>query len=194
MIVLDLDKNQPAMVLDLAKVPDLKRIKGNLNWDPHPLYRDSVSQGYDLDFFLFGVGADGKIAGGGDVAYFKQKMHASGAYGVPVDNQTGGGDDDEYFFTELDKMPANIDQLHVYVFIHEAAKRGQSFGMVANTQVDLSDADTGEVKVRYLINQQFTNETCLHVATIARANGGWEIRPIGDGAVADPNEVLSVYC
>lgn len=192
--MLDLDKNQPAMTLDLTKeLPLLKLIRGTLEWDPHPLYASSVSQGYDLDIFLFGTNSAGKITDPANVVYFKNKHHRSGAYAVPVDNQTGEGDDDEYFEAELEKMPADIDQLHVYVFIHQAQERNQSFGKVANTRFDISNAETGEVAVRYQVTQQFKDETCLHVATIARNGSGWEVRPEGTGGCFGPNDVLKLY-
>lgn len=206
MIVLDLDKNEPAMVLDLTKdLPELKRLRGSLSWDPHPLFGASATEGYDLDIFLFGTAADGKIKSGADVVYFKNKVHMSGSYSVPVDNQTGtdvaGEEEDEYFLAELAKIPASIDQLHIYVFIHQADIRGQHFGMVANARFELHDEDApakadgskADPKVRYQISQQANGNTALHVATIARNGAGWEVRPVGDSAVAGPNDVLRVY-
>lgn len=199
MIVLDLDKNKPAMVLDLTKeLPLLKNLRGTLGWDPHPLYQNDVNKGYDLDIFLFGTNSAGKVKDQKNIAYFNEnfKHHYSGAYSVPVDNQTGtdvDGEDDEYFLATLEKMPADIDQLHVYVFIHQAEERGQNFGMVSNARFDIVDEDTGKTVVRYQVTTEFKDETALHVATIARNKGGWEIRPVGVGVVAGPNEVLSAY-
>lgn len=193
--MLDLDKNQPAMVLDLTKqMPELKKLRGTLGWDPHPLFANSVTQGYDLDIFLIATNAQGKVASAADVIYFNNKHHASGALSVPQDNQTGEGEgEDEFFLAELDKIPANIAQVHVYVFIHQASSRGQNFGMVANTRFDLVNEDTGETAVRYQVTQEFSNETALHVATIARNANGWEIQPQGVGGTFDPNEVLLAY-
>ena len=200
--MLDLDKNKPAMTLDLTKeLPSVKNLKGVLAWDPHPLHGASVTEGYDLDIFLFGTAADGKIKSQGDIMFFGNKVHSSGAYSVPVDNQNGIGDDDEFFLANLDKIPANIGELHVWVFIHEAVKRGQNFGMVANTRFDILDVEApakadgtaADPVVRYKVTQQFSNETCLHVAIIARTATGWEIRPVGTGGTFDPNEVLGAY-
>lgn len=202
MIVLDLDKNKPAMVLNLTKdLPSVKKLKGILAWDPHPLHGASVTEGYDLDIFLFGTNAAGKVFRQEDIMFFGNKAHTSGGYSVPVDNQTGVGEDDEYFMADLDRIPADIGELHVWVFIHEAAKRGQNFGMVANTRFDIKDVEApkkadgsdADAVVRYQVTQQFSNETCLHVAIIARSGSGWEIRPVGTGGVFDPNEVLAAY-
>lgn len=194
MIVLDLNKNEPASILNLTKeLPDLKKLKGMLNWDPHPLHRACVENGYDLDIFLIATGADGKVKGAQDVIFFNNKTHASGALSVPVDNQTGEGDDDEFFIADLPLIPADINEVHVYVFIHEAARRGQNFGMIANTGFEIADADTGVVKVRYQVTQEFSSETALHVATIARNGAAWEIRPVGTGGNFDPNQVMSAY-
>lgn len=200
--MLDLDKNKPAMILDLTKeLPTLKQLKGVLAWDPHPLYAASVTDGYDLDIFLFGANAAGKVFRQEDVVYFHNKEHKSLSYSVPVDNQTGEGDDDEFFLATLDKIPADIAELHVWVFIHEALKRGQNFGMVANTRFDIHNVDApkkadgtdADPVIRYKVTQQFSSETCLHVAVIARTTTGWEIRPVGTGGVFNPNEVLNAY-
>ncbi len=203
MIVLDLDKNKPAMVLNLAKeVPQLKKLRGTLGWDPHPLYGDSVSKGYDLDIFLLGVNAAKKITSVDNVVYFNNKYHASGALSVPVDNQNGVNEldvngneieDDEYFLADLDNIPADLAEVHVYVFIHQAAERGQNFGMVKDTRFDMINEETGETLVRYQVTQQFSNETCLHVANLVRADGGWEVHPMGTGGTFDPNQVLQAY-
>lgn len=207
MMVLNLDKNEPAMILDLTKeLPALKNIMGTLQWDPHPLHGTAGVADYDLDIFLFGTNALGKVFRQEDVMYFRNKVHASGAYSVPVDNRNGvdtpDGDPDEYFMAHLDMFPADIHQLHVWVFIHDAVARNQSFGKVANTRFDLRDADApqkpdgsmADPVVRYLVNQEFKDETCLHVATIARTANGWEVRPVGTAGVFNPNEVLAAYC
>lgn len=195
MIVLDLDKNQTAMVLDLTKdVPALKKLRGELNWDPHPLFKDSVTQGYDLDIFIFCLNAHGKVDSAADVIYFKNKWNSNRSIGVPVDNQTGEGEDDEFFIMDLENIPADKNKFSIYVFIHDAAARGQNFGMVANTRFDLINDDTKSVEVRYQVTQQFSNETCLHVADVVRREDGhFEVQPIGAGAVAGPNDVVQLY-
>ena len=203
MIVLDLDKNKPAMVLDLAKdVPQLKKLRGTLGWDPHPLYAGNTAKGYDLDIFLLATNAAGKVTDVSNVIYFNNKYHPSGALSVPVDNQTGVNERDadgneievdEFFLAELDKIPAEIAEVHVYVFIHQADARGQNFGMVKDTRFDLVNEETGETLVRYQVTQQFSNETCLHVANLARTDKGWEVRPMGTGGTFDPNQVLQAY-
>lgn len=196
MIVLDLDKDQPASFLDLTKdVPQLKKLRGELNWDPHPLHPASTESGFDLDIFIFCLNDQGKVTSAADVVYFKNKHHASGAISVPVDNQTGEGDDDEFFLMDLEALPAQYASFDVYIFIHEAAKRGQNFGMVANTRFDILDDETGNTEVRYLVTQQFSNETCLHAVSIVKdkVTGHITVQPVGTGAVLDPNQVVALY-
>lgn len=206
-MILDLDKNKPAMILDLTKeLPQLVNLMGTLQWDPHPLHGTAGVSDYDLDIFLFGTNVAGKVTAPGDIVFFNNKTHASGAYSVPVDNTNGvdtaDGEPDEYFLAALNEVPASLAELHVWVFIHDAVNRNQSFGKIANTRFDLRDADApakadgtfADPVVRYVINQEFKNETCLHVATIARKGTGWEIRPIGTAGVFDPNQVLAAYC
>lgn len=191
MIMLDLNKS--AGVLDLNKVaPTLKKIRGVLNWDINPIHGKSLTQGFDLDIFAFVLGADEKISSGADVVFFNNKNYGNGAVTVPVDNRTGDGDDDENIDIEFSKLPANKSHIDVYIFIHDADARQQSFGMMANAGFVLSDIDTGVGIVSYEL-QKYTNETALHVGRFSRTSNGWEFKPTGDVAQADPNQVVNAY-
>jgi stress response protein SCP2 len=41
--------------------------------------------------------------------------------------------------------------------------------------------------------QTFVNGTALHIGTLQRVSGGWGFQPVGESAVADPNQVLQAF-
>lgn len=195
MIMLNLDKNDSSMILNLTKnVPALKRLKGMLNWEPHPIHANSKKDGFDLDIFIFMLDDAGRLHEVNDAIYFNRKWNDNKSIGVPVDNQTGEGDDDEYFIMDIPKLPANRSKFPIFTFLHEAAKRKQNFGMISNAFFDIINDETGETLVRYSLNQEYGAETALHVGNLVRnSNGDYEFHPVGEGAVAEPNEVMQSY-
>lgn len=189
-IMLDLNKNAPANILNLTKtLPMLKKLRGEMNWDESVAGADS-----DLDIFIFCLNSQGKITSGNDVIYFNNKFSADGAIAIPVDNTTGSGDDDEFFSMDLDKLSPQHVEWHVYMFIHEAEARGQNFGAIRNARFELLNGDTGESMVHYQVTQTFQSETALHVASVIRnAAGEYEVHPVGEAGQMDPNEVAAAY-
>lgn len=191
MIVLDLNKS--AGLLDLSKVaPTLKKARGILNWDENPLHKDSLTEGFDLDLFAFVLGEKEKVSGAGDVVFFNNKSYANGAVAVPVDNRTGAGKDDEEITLNFDLIPADKSYVDVYVFIHDAAARKQTFGMMANASFNMVDQDTGVQIVKYNIST-YTNETVIHIGRFERTANGWGFSASGDASRSDPNAVVQAY-
>lgn len=189
-IVLDLNKNAPANILNLTKaLPLLLNIRGEMNWDEAVVGAEN-----DLDIFIYCLNEHGKITSGNDVIFFNNKYSADGAIAIPVDNTTGGGEDDEHFTMALDKLSAQHVEWHIYMFIHKAAERGQNFGQIRNARFELLNGDTGESMVHYQVTQTFSTETALHVASVIRnANGEYEVHPVGDAGCMDPNQVAGAY-
>ena len=187
-IVLDLNKNAPANILNLTKaLPQLKKLRGMLNWDP-----SVTSQNHDLDIFILCLNDKGKITSGADVVFFNNKSAPGVA--VPIDNTTGAGDDDEYFTIEMAELSPAHFQWDIFVFIHDAAARGQTFGQIKNAKFEITNDETGESMVHYLVTQTFVNETALHVASLIRLeDGSFELHPVGQAGEMDPNQVAGSY-
>lgn len=187
--ILNLAKTTP--VLDLTKAaPALKNLRGLLNWDKHPVHGASLSQGFDLDIFAFALNAQGKITSGSDVVFYNNKV----AHGitVPRDNRTGEGADDEEVLIALDQVPADKQTIDLYVFIHDAAGRKQTFGMVQNANFSLVNQDTKEVIQAYKLSDMLT-ETSVHIGALVRNATGWTFEPYGDAGTQDPNAVAGAY-
>ena len=180
--ILDLNKDAP--LLDLTKAaPTLQTLRARLNWGMHPVHGASLTDGFDLDIFSFVLNASEKIGGGADVVFFNNKVHCDRAIVLPQDNRTGG---EEYCDYTFDRLPLDRRHIDVYVCIHEAAKRGQHFGMMADARLTL-EAD-GELIQAYAVSD-YAGMTMLHAGRLSRTAGGWTFQPIGEAAVAGPNDV-----
>lgn len=190
-----LDLNKQSGILNLTKeVPGLKKIVGVLNWNENPLHKNSLTQGFDLDIFAFVLGADQKLVSADCVVFFNNKHLNGGGVSVPVDNRTGAGDDDEKIFIEHAKLLNPKKYIDVYVFIHEAVERGQTFGMMTNASFTMTDEETGKEIVKYNIST-YTNETVIHIGRfeVLDNGSGLKFEPSGDARQADPNQVAAAY-
>lgn len=189
MIMLDLNKNS-GVALDLTKAdPGLKNVKVLLNWDEHPVHAKSTADGFDLDLWAYALDANGKITSAEQICYFNNKNLYNGAVILPRDNRTGEGDDDEEILVNLEKIPTNITSVAIYAFIYDADKRAQHFGMVANANVKVINADTGTVIAQYNITQDFNGQTAVFVGSMDKTS----FTPDGGAGVMDPNQVVGFY-
>ncbi|UAV89883.1 general stress protein [Pseudomonas phage REC] len=192
-MIMELNLSKDTLMLDLTKVsPSLTRLRGALNWSLHPMA--SKGHEFDLDIFMF-LTSNGSIQGDmKNVCFFNNKDCYNGAVVLPRDNRNGAdveGQDDEEIFVEIAKVPAHIDKIEHFVFLHDAIARKQDFSMIAGGSFDLYDQDNN-LLAEYKL-QQFVNGTALHVGTLQRTGNGWGFQPVGESAQANPNEVLKAF-
>ncbi len=191
MITLDLSK-QSGISLDLKKEdPQLQNLKVLLNWDMHPVHGASLSQGFDLDIWAFALNSSGKVGAQSNIIFYNQKDPLNGAIVLPRDNRTGDGADDEELLIALAKIPADIAQVVLYVFLHDAPARGQNFGMTINANVQLIDNDTGTVIARYdLTDGKYKNSDAICIGALEPSGN---FIAAGDASTSSPTEVLNFY-
>lgn len=190
---MELNLSKDTMMLDLTKVaPSLTRLRGALNWELHPLANKGHK--FDLDIFMF-LTKDGSIQGDArNVCYFKNMNCYDGAVVLPRDNQDGAdiaGLDDEEIFVTISKIPAHINKVEHFVFLHDAVARNQDLSMISGGSFKLFDQDDN-LLAEYKL-QNFVNHTALHVGTLQRTADGWGFQPSGESAAANPNEVLQNF-
>lgn len=192
-ITLDLQKSK-GITLNLTKdLPSLKKLTARLGWEPHPVTGKSLTAGFDLDIAVFALNANGKLDGGNDVVFFNNPKYTNDSIVLPADNRDGSDHPEEIHFT-LPDVPANRHQLDIYVTIFEAATRKQNFGMVANAFVELVDTETGKQIQAYALNENFSQDTAVHLGSLVRdGSGGWAFNPVGVGASADLNAIAGAY-
>ncbi|WP_411840013.1 TerD family protein [Paracoccus sp. ME4] len=158
--------------------PSLTQLVVGLGWDP----RSTDGQSFDLDASMFMVTETGKVRGVHDFIFYKQMNSPCGAIEHTGDNRTGEGDgDDEAINVSLLKVPADITRLIVTVTIHEAKKRGQSFGQVGGAFIRIVNSTTGAEVVRYDLSEDYSTETAMIFGELYRHNGEWKFKAVGQG-------------
>lgn len=126
--------------VDLSKeAPALKNAALGLGWDVN----SAGGAAFDLDASAFLLNANGKMRSQADLVYFNHLSSACGSVVHSGDNLTGQGDgDDETIFVELDKVPADVNEILAVVNIYDAKNRKQNFGQVKNAFIRMYDKDT----------------------------------------------------
>jgi len=69
----------------------------------------------------------------------------------------------------------------VAVTIHDAAARGQNFGMVREAFVRVVNSVSGVEIVRFDLSEDYSTETALIFAEIYQHNGEWKFKAVGQG-------------
>lgn len=170
------------------EAPNLKRILVGLGWDPvkqTSLFGFGRAQDIDIDASIICMDANDNCKSG-DVVYYGNKNHSSGAINHSGDNLTGEGDgDDEQIQITLDKIPSYMARLIIIINIYQAYSRNQDFGKVRNCFVHIDDLDTGKELVRYNVDGNFDGKTGIYVAELYLNNGEWKFKAVGEGVKAE---------
>ena len=160
-----------------AGVTTLKNIGVGLGWD---VKRYDGGSDFDLDASAFLQNASKKVRTDSDFIFYNNKT-ANGIVHTG-DNRTGDGDgDDELIKITLDSIDADVEHISFTVTIHEAAERGQNFGMVENAYIRVFDLDTNTELIRYDLSEDYSIETALVVGELYKNNGEWKFSAIGSG-------------
>lgn len=191
--------------VDLTKAAGgtLKKARVALGWD----IRRTDGAAYDLDASIIGLDASGGCAGapvlvnGQSVGkewfvYYNHPEAPGGVIAHQGDNLTGTGTgDDEQILVDLERVPADIQELVVAVTIHEAkARGGQNFGLVENAFVRIIDESTGTELARYdLTEDTESGVNSLVFGKLYRRDGAWNFRAIGDGFKDELDGLVTAY-
>lgn len=158
--------------------PSLKKVRVGLGWDA----RSTSGDDFDLDASAILLGANDKVTQDGDLVFYNNMNHPTGAVKHGGDNRTGDGDgDDESIEIDLSLVPDDIQKIVISVSIDRADERSQSFGQVRNAYVRLLNDETEKEIVRYDLTEDYSSETCLNFAEVYRHNNEWKFRAVGQG-------------
>lgn len=169
--------------VDLNKeAPGLTAVFLGLGWDTNSATGGAA---FDLDASAFLLNTSGKISDPGHFVYFKNLKSSDGSVNHRGDNLTGVGDgDDEVVDVELDKVPADVEQIVFVVNIYDAINRKQNFGQVKNAFIRLVDKNTGTEILRYDLGEDYSSETGVLFGRLYRHGGAWKFEASGIG---EPN-------
>jgi tellurium resistance protein TerD len=180
-MAIDVIKAEQGQKVELTKDnPGLKNLVVGLGWNPAK-YQGQAA--FDLDASAILIGADGKATGKGDLVYFNNLKHVSGAVTHTGDNRTGVGDgDDEKIEVNLSLVPANIEKIVIVANIYDATNRKQKFGMVQEAYIRIVDAASNKEIVRYDLGEDYSTETSMVFGEIYKHNGEWKFNAVGTGS------------
>jgi stress response protein SCP2 len=165
---------------------ELKHIIVGLGWDVA-----GEGEDFDCDASAILCDANGKAPGGvhkgsGDVVFYNNLTHSSGAVHSTGDNRTGEGEgDDEQLIVNLDKVPAQYQKIVFVVTIYEAGKKGQHFGLIDNSFIRIVDADTNKEIMRYNLAERYNGKKSMIFGEMYRKDGKWKFTAIGEGVNDD---------
>lgn len=178
---------QKGQKVDLRKSDgsQLTRVLVGLGWDESKggkgifgFLKGGSSHSVDCDASAI-VCKNGRLTAMGDIVYFGNLTHDTGAVQHMGDNLTGEGDgDDEQIAVDLLKLPADYDKIVFVVNIYNANSRKQHFGMIENAYIRICD-DKGAEMCRYNLTESCDNMTAMIFGEMYRRDGAWKFNAIG---------------
>lgn len=165
--------------VSLEKVaPGMTKLLVGLGWDERAT--DGVE--FDLDASVFLLNEKGKIRDDSDFIFYNNLVSRCESVAHQGDNKTGEGDgDDEAIKIDLTKVPADVAKISIAVTIHDAQKRNQNFGQVANAFIRVVNDESNEEVARYDLSEDYSIETAMIFGEIYRHNGDWKFKAVGQG-------------
>ena len=192
-----LNKLQEGGRLNLSKVAQdnnigLSKLMVGLGWDEN---QSGSGYDFDADVSLAFLSANGKCSGENRFLFYntpgmKLINPATGEeYAVHSgDNRTGEGEgDDESVALNLDRVPADVEEIAIYVTIHDAIQRGQNFGMLDNSFIRIFDVTTEKVLLQWDLDFDASTADAVKFGSLIRRQGEWHfkaIRTIETGGLA----------
>jgi len=187
-MAIQLQKKSP---VSLTKVDSgLQKIIAGLGWDPATENGHSV----DLDLSLFMMGADGKLLSDEYFIFYNNPSSPDGSAVYPGDSRAGEGEgDDEIIRLNLTRTDQRIEFLYFAVTIDQSEPRGHHFGHVKNAYIRILNADTQTLLCEYRLDEHFSGEDSLLIATIARNGGAWDLDAVGQAFMGGLSTLVEMY-
>ncbi|MGV9322962.1 TerD family protein [Streptomyces sp. NPDC003660] len=118
--------------------------------------------------------ANGRVRADGDLVFYNQPAHPSGAV-RHQGKETTGAQVTDTLLVDLARVEAGIERI-----VLAASADGGTFGQVPGLAVRISDAVTGDGAARFDSNGA-TVETAFVLGEFYRRQGSWKFRAVGQG-------------
>ncbi|MEH2256300.1 TerD family protein [Nostoc sp.] len=181
---------QKGQRISLSKeAPGLTKLMCGLGWDIAKRSGGgffgafSNASDFDLDASVICLDQNGKITDIGNLIYFGNLSHKSGAITHLGDNLTGAGEgDDEQVLVDLARLPKEIVKLVFTVNIYDCIIRKQEFAQVKNAFVRLVNTSNNQELAKYhLSGSEYKGMTGMIMAEIYNHNNEWKLAAVGNG-------------
>ena len=121
-----------------------------------------------------------------DLKRNKDKSFATpdGSFHHSGDNRTGEGEgDDERITIDLALLPEDIEEIMLFVTIHEAVEKGIHFGMVPDSYVSLYDVNNdAQPLAQYSLKNQCDGLISMQLGSMIKTDGKWAFEAVGKGS------------
>ena len=114
-------------------------------------------------------------------------LHHSGDARTGVDR-----DVDEIITIDGSKIPEGVNEIPIFVTIHEASESGLTFDQVTKAGIRIKDG-AGKELAHYVLSGEFARFNAVQMGSLCLGEHGWEFAPIGAGFNGDFNTVLSNF-
>jgi len=175
----------------------LSNILVGLGWDEAPQkhgFFSSKPKQIDCDASVIMLQND-KFVNKGDLVYYGNLQHKTGAVQHMGDNLTGAGEgDDEQIIVTLPKIPQEYNRIVIVVNIYSAYERKQHFGMIQNAFCRLVDGRNNNEMCKYNLTEDYSGLTAMIFGEIYRHGAEWKFNAIGQGTKdANLSELVRRY-
>lgn len=151
-----------------------------VGWDFSP------KNSFDLDLTCFLLGIDGKLLSKEHLVFYNNLVSPDHAVEHSGDNSDGKGDGaDEIISVDLKSVDELVHELVFVVFIDDANKRDQVFGLLKHAFVAVEDVENKKELLRYRLDTECPSATCVNVGKIQKVNKEWKF--MADGSCSDRN-------
>lgn len=164
----------------------LKQVRADISWH-------NGDENVDVDVSCLGVALDGttETLYSEDYFVFYNHLETENASIKHLgDERNEGG---ETILFDLTKIPVGVVSIAVFVTIDKATQRKQTFGLVKDASVKISNDSNDEVLAEYNIKNEFKKHTAIQVGAFYRVDDEWEFKALGEGMVADLGDILAHY-
>ncbi|MEU5976971.1 TerD family protein [Streptomyces sp. NPDC047315] len=146
-----------------------QQVRVELGWRTGPSVPDVDASALLLD------SASGKVRSDGDMVFYNQPAHASGAVRHEGKRTGAGGAVTDAVAVDLARVEPSVGRI-----VLAASADGGSFGRVPGLYVSVVDAASGAELARYE-SADATVETAYVLGELYRRQGAWKFRAIGQG-------------
>ncbi|WP_422924719.1 TerD family protein [Singulisphaera sp. PoT] len=177
---------------------DLSSITVGLGWkvkEKDFLSKLSADGEFDLDAVAFLLDESGKVSNvgddrleGGDVVFFNNLKHRSGAIVHSGDNLVGGEgvEDDEQIVVKLNDLRPEYHRILFLVSIYRGKSKDQHFGDIEQAFMRAVDNKGVEIARYNLSDDESRQDTrTLVFGEVYRRGDGWKFRALGEGYETD---------
>lgn len=127
-------------------------------------------------------------------------MNPDGSFATPCGALTHSGDSrtgvekdvDEVITVDGAKTPAGVNEIPIFVTIHNSAKTGATFSKVTKAGIRIKD-DSGKILAEYELSTEFAQFSAVQMGSLVYGANGWEFAAVGNGFMGDFNTVLEHF-